>query len=157
MKARYWDSNLFLGWHNEESDKVKSCGAIIHEAQGGKIAIVTSALTIAEVVWIRGEPRLPKQTAERIRAFFAHKYIAVRDLDRRIAEFAQRVVWDYGITPKDAIHIATALDVLTELKAEFDQYDTYDEDLIKKSGVIGGEPPMKIAKPHVQETLFDLD
>lgn len=42
--------------------------------------------------------------------------------------------------PKDAIHVATALD------AQVDQLDTFDEGLLKKSQAIGN-PPLVIGRP----------
>jgi len=51
MKQRriYWDSDCFLGWLKAESDKEELCGGILEEAEAGRILLVTSALTIAEV------------------------------------------------------------------------------------------------------------
>lgn len=154
MKARYWDTNMFLGWLSQESDKYPSCAALIREAEAGNLYIVTSALTIAEVVWLRGKPRLPADQRGDIRGFFAHKYVQIRQLDRTTAELAQTVVWDHAVNPKDAIHVATALDALRLIGKDFDQFDTFDDDLIKKSGQIG-DPPLRIAKPSVQERLIE--
>lgn len=50
----------------------------------------------------------------------------VYDVDRTLAERARDVVWNYGVKPKDAIHVATALD------AQVDQLDTFDEGLLKE-------------------------
>jgi predicted nucleic acid-binding protein len=68
-------------------------------------------------------------------------------LDRILAEEARKLVWGHGIKPKDAIHVATALD------AEVDRMETFDDALIKKSGTVGS-PPLEIGKPNEAGTLF---
>jgi len=64
-----------------------------------------------------------------IRKFFRRSYIRVYNLDRKLAEAAQNLVWNQGIKPKDAIRVATAI----HLKA--DVLETFDQDLIGKSGM----------------------
>jgi hypothetical protein len=58
------------------------------------------------------------------------------------------LVWDKGIPPKDALHVASAL------KAKVDIMEAYDhDDLIKKSKTVGS-PPLEIREPrHLQPTL----
>jgi len=144
---RYWDSNAFLGWLAEEEDKVDECQAVIRAAEAGKTILITSALTLAEVLLLRGGPPIPTDRAEAVQGFFEHEYIVVNDLDRRIAEDAQRLVWNYSIKPKDAVHVATAID------AKVDRMETFDGDLIKKSGMVG-DPPLEIGRPNEPGTLF---
>lgn len=147
MKQRYWDSNAFLGWLAEEADKVEECRAVIRAAEEGKTLLITSALTVAEVLWLRGEPRIAAENADKVQRFFEHGYIVVNDLDRRIAKAAQRLVWHHDIKPKDAIHVASAID------AGVDRMETFDTGLIKKSGAVGA-PPLDIGRPSEPGTLF---
>jgi predicted nucleic acid-binding protein len=145
---RYWDTNCFLGVLNREPDKIGTCRAVLREAAGGSLQIVTSALTLTEVLWPKGEAKISKDSAERIHHFFRHEWIIVRDLDRKLAEQAREIVWDHSVKPKDSIHVATAID------AKVDQFDTFDGPLIALSRKIG-DPPLVIGKPNVPETLFD--
>lgn len=147
MVTRYWDSDAFIGWLAEESDKVAECRAVIRAAEEGKTIIVTSALTIAEVLWLRGHPRISADAAEKVERFFDHEYIVVNDLDRHLAEEARKLVWSHNIRPKDAIHVATAID------ATVDRMETFDGDLIKQSGSVG-DPPLDIGRPNEPGTLF---
>lgn len=147
MVERYWDSDAFLGWLAEEEDKVEECRAVIRAAEEGKTILITSALTLTEVLWMRRRERIPAESAEKVQQFFQHEYIVVNDLDRRIAEDAQRLVWHHSIKPKDAVHVATALD------AKVARMETFDGDLIKKSGEVG-EPPLEIGRPNEPGTLF---
>lgn len=146
--SRYWDSDCFLAWLQNEAGKATDCAPVIREAEAGKLIIVTSALTIAEVLYLRHHTPIPKDQAEQVRRFFEHEWIVISELDRTLAENARELVWDHGIKPKDAIHVASALD------AGVDQLDTFDGDLMKKSEAVGN-PPLKIGRPNLPQTLFD--
>ena len=103
----------------------------------------------AEVLWPKGRPLvLAKEKAQLVQGFFQHAWIIVRDIDRTVAERARELVWDNdALRPKDALHVATALD------AGVDQFDTFDGDLIALSGTLGN-PPLIIGTPNVPEPLF---
>ena len=150
MDYRYWDSVTFLGWLAAEPDKVAECRPVIEAAEGGSIVLVTSALTLTEVLWLKGhgEQKLSAHHAKKIADFFRHQWIVVREVDRFIAEAAREVVWTHNIKPKDAIHVATAL----HQDVEFDQFDTFDTGLIKLSGAIGS-PPLTIGRPNLPPNL----
>lgn len=122
---------------------------LLEEAKAGNILIVTSALTIAEVLAMRGRLKISPERRLAVEQFFNHEYIAVQNLTRRLAEAAREVVWDYGVAPKDAIHVATAA------AANVDAMNTSDGDLIKKSGLVGS-PGLVICKPFVRAPRLDL-
>src|SRR4051812_33125817 len=106
----YWDSDAFLGWLQAEPGKTDLCAGTLKRADLGEVIIFTSALTIAEVLWMRGAPMVPEEKAEIVRKFFRRSYLRVRNVTRAVAENAQDLVWNNGVRPKDAIHVATALD-----------------------------------------------
>jgi predicted nucleic acid-binding protein len=106
----YWDSDAFLGWLQAEPGKSELCAGTLRRADQGEVVIFTSALTIAEVLWMRGAPMIPQEKAQIVRKFFRRSYFRVRNVTRSIAENAQDLVWMQGIKPKDAIHVSTALD-----------------------------------------------
>jgi hypothetical protein len=145
-RRRYWDSDCFIGWLAAEPDKVDDCRTVIRAAERGDLVIVTSSLSIAEVVKLRHRKPIPPADADQVRKFFRQPYIVIRELDRFLGEEAQSMVWDHGVDPKDAVHVATALRVGVE------QLDTFDEQLIGKSGAIGS-PPLLIGRPLVTEQL----
>ena len=148
MDFRYWDSNAFLGWLAEESDKVDYCRPVIEAAEAGKVRILTSALTIPEVLWIKGQGRISADSATKVEAFFRHEWIVIRELDRFIAEDARALVWSHNVKPKDAVHLATAL----KRDVPIEQLDTFDGPLIRFSGKLD-EPPLIIGKPNMGSTL----
>lgn len=142
---RYWDSNVFLGWLNDEKDKAPECEGVLDAAEEGKVEIVTSALTLTEVIKKKGEKPIPKEHEQKIRDFFEQPWIIVRDVDRFVAERARDLIWSQGLKSADAIHLATALRLgLTVM-------DTYDEKLIALDGKLG-KPPLRIGKPSMPHT-----
>lgn len=134
----YWDSVAFLAWLQNEAGRVDGCRDTLERARAGEIVIVTSALTLTEVLWTKEGPRLTEDKAEILNGFFRRSYLKVINLDRAIAQKAQKHVWHDGIKPKDSIHLATALHMQCGV------LETYDSDLLKKAGQFGGlviQPP----------------
>ena len=137
----YWDSDAFLGWLSNDPGKSDKCGGVISRAERGEVLIVTSTLTLAECLWMRGQAKVPEDKALIVRRFFRRSYIRVYNVTRKIAEQAQDLVWQNGIKPKDAIHVATAIGL------DVTALETFDEGLLRKSGTVG-EPLLKIRQPE---------
>ena len=152
MELRYWDSDCFLGWLAEEEDKVDECRAVLQEAGAGRIQLITSALTLAEVIKLKkGRAPIPATDAQKVKAFFKQDYIAVRGVDRYLAEEARQLVWDNtALDPKDAIHVATAIRLRVAV------LNTFDGPLIGLSGNLG-DPPLSIERPRVMQTKLGLE
>ena len=148
-ERRYWDSNCFLGWLQDEPDKATKCATVLALVDRGEIEIVTSALTLAEVLMLRGHPKLLRDRRVDIAALFNRKNIKPMALTRRIAEEARELVWGHGIKPKDAIHVASAL------ASGASVLNTFDGDLISKSGETG-DPPLVIEIPEVRQMELDF-
>ncbi|EQD27153.1 protein containing PilT protein [mine drainage metagenome] len=104
----YWDSNAFLGLLNGEKDKEQACEDVWVAAERGLILIVTSTLTVAEVIYAKGASKLDPSKRPKVNNFFRAGHIAQKPLTRSIAELARDVVWDSGVMPKDAVYIATS-------------------------------------------------
>jgi hypothetical protein len=77
-----------------------------------------------------------------VKSFFHRSGIVLVNVDRRIAENAQEYFWDYGVKPKDAIHVACAIE------ARVPVFETYDSGLIKLSEKVGGDPVLEIREPE---------
>jgi predicted nucleic acid-binding protein len=135
---RYWDSAAFLAWLQNEAGRVDSCHDTLEEAKQGSFIIMTSALTLTEALWLRNGPKLGEYKARLLNRFFRRSFLRIVNVDRSIAESAQRLVWQDDIKPKDAIHVATALRYKCTL------LETFDEPLIGKSGLQG----LTIRKPQ---------
>ena len=68
-----------------------------------------------------------------IRGFFERDYIALRAVTEKIGHLSRRLTWQHQYSPKDAIHVATALD------AKCAVLDTFDLDLIKRGAPEGSD------------------
>ena len=144
FERRYWDSDCFLGWLQAEDDKVEACRQVLNLAAKGELEIITSALTIAEVLHLRGHEPISSDKRQQVIAFFKRSYIIPVSITRRIAEDSRDLVWDHGIDPKDALHVATAI------KAKVDVFNTFDRPLIDKSLKVGS-PKLLIEAPKVAQ------
>jgi predicted nucleic acid-binding protein len=142
MEKIYWDTDCFLGHFQAETGTAEKCDGVLERAERGDVLIVTSALTIAEVLWMRGGPRLPQDKADIVQKFFRRSYIRVVNVSRKVAMAAQVHVWEDDIKPKDAIHVATAV------AFGANALETFDSGLIGKSGKVG-VPLLLIREPQV--------
>lgn len=139
-----------MGWLKKEPDKYKKCQAVIEKAELGELEIVTSTLTLAEVLYLRKDVEIGPDQSKVIRKFFENEYILLVNVTREVAELAQDIVWGYKVRPKDAIHVASTL------KAKVPILDTFDGYLIGLNNRIG-DPPLLISEPNIQhqEDLFE--
>jgi predicted nucleic acid-binding protein len=148
IDKRYWDANCFLAWLKKEPG-AESCKGVIRKAELGEIMIITSAITVTEVIKLDRTRPIPRRDAKMITDFFDQNYIRVRNVDLEMAKFAQNLMWDYEfLQHKDAIHVATAIQLGVPI------FDTFDADLIKLNGKFG-DPPLLIGHPDIpfQEEL----
>jgi len=145
----YWDSDAFLGHLQNEPGKANLCQGTLIRANKEEVLIVTSTLTPAEVLWMRNAPRITADKANIVKRFFRRSYIRLYNVTRSISEYAQELVWSHNVKPKDAIHVATALQL------QVDALETFDEGLIALSGKLGN-PPLVIRKPQ-QPKQGELD
>lgn len=149
LERRYWDSDCFLGWLQAEDGKIDPCRQVLGLAANGGVEIITSALTIAEVLHLRGHQPIPADKRQQVIDFFKLSYIIPMSITRRIAEDSRDLVWDHGIDPKDALHVATAI------KAKVDVFNTFDRPLIDKSLKVGS-PKLLIEAPKVAQGALGL-
>lgn len=145
-KRIYWDSDAFLGYFNNEPDKQSKCEGVLQAADEGAVVIVTSALTLTEVLYVKGKSKMDVSKRDLVDQFFKSDYISVHNVTRPIANMARDLVWDHNVRPKDAIHVATA----TINKVE--ELNTFDEKLLGLDGKTG-KPILRICKPHHMQQL----
>ena len=112
---RYWDSTCFLAVLNDEGD-AQACERILEEASRSRTEVCVSPLVQVEVVRPKGSPRpLAEKLRDKVRTFFENDYIKWRMIDRKISNDAQRLCWEHSIHPRDAIHLAVAIDLKCDL------------------------------------------
>lgn len=148
---RYWDAKCFIALLNDEAD-AQVCERILEQAKERQTQICVSPIVQVEVIRPRGSATpLAKELRDKVRAFFENDYIRWRIVDRKIANDAQQLCWDYPLHPRDAIHLAVALDLGCDL------LETSDSDLLRLDQTIPSTS-LRICKPGAlgQADLFDL-
>lgn len=151
----YWDACVFLSWlkQKEEPENTKKCIGTIEAAKKDEIIIVTSAITLTEVVKIKRDKPLSKEDEEKIKILFESKFVSVVGLDRRIAEYARNLIWQYPhLNPKDSIHLATALKNNIPVLHSFDSHLLKLNEIIENIQITEPNIDLNIQQPLVLET-----
>lgn len=151
VPARYWDAGPFIAWLKQETrdDRAARCEPVIRAAERGRMLLVTSSVSLVEVVKLDEKGariNVGKEAEAKITAFFRQPYILIRDHDFRTAELSRRLIWEYDLSTRDAIHAATAL------RWNMTQLDTFDGGLLALDGNLG-PPPLRITVPELPEQM----
>ncbi|MYB44034.1 MAG: type II toxin-antitoxin system VapC family toxin [Acidimicrobiia bacterium] len=139
-ELRYWDSVCFLAVMKDEP-KSQLCDGVIQAAEAGDVLIVTSTWTLTEVIRIKGWDSMTEAEDGVIRGFFERDYIALRAVTEEIGHLSRQLAWQQRYSPKDAIHVATALD------AKCAVLDTFDRNLIRRGAPKGSD--LRITRPDL--------
>ena len=143
----YWDSCVYLDFLRGGHPNQAHLRAVLQDWEAGTTTLVTSTLTIAEVLYVPGiQPalRLDESRREELIDLFrptGGRKLTLVELTRPIAEAARDLCWSHGVRPKDAVHVASAL------AASCAVLHTHDERLQKKSRQVGGDPILAITQP----------
>lgn len=136
-KKVYWDSNVWLGYINDEADKAERCRYVLNEARLGNYEIWTSALTLAEVFKAaseKGQPfPLPTNGDIEFERFVQQRFVVIVQVDVDIGIDARRLLRKYQVLkkPPDGVHLASALANNVDEMHTFD-----DENLTPLSGKV---------------------
>ena len=142
----YWDDSVFSVLVHDTSQRGDTCRRLLEDAEAGKIQIVTSFQTIAEVARSSGahenaSSSLSPESGAPLIDFFENDYFLYVAVDRVVAERAQALCRIHALDPHHALHLASAL------RAGARQFHTYlGADLDALSGKIG-DPPIAIGPP----------
>jgi predicted nucleic acid-binding protein len=153
----YWDSCAYINYLEGGHVLADPMELIMEDWGKGLVTIVTSSLTIAEVLYVRCSDQLKRtdRTREKdIEALFnppTGSRLLLVELSRLTAFKARDLVWNSGINPKDAIHVASALEADCEI------LHTTDGPLRTKSGLVGGSPHLRIELPSWTRQLVVQD
>lgn len=115
-KRVYWDSCAWIGFINNEPDKMQPLRVIWEEAQRGKYEIWTSTYSHIEVIKshaAHGDPYPPAESDKIIDEMMEQPWVQRVQLDVAIARYVRELKRRYhaqGLKDRaDAIHLATAL------------------------------------------------
>lgn len=143
LERRYFDSCIFIYVVTGDKRFEPACSAAIQAAEQGHFKLVTSMLTMIEVIKDKTGAYVPsKKIQDKITDFFEHDYILMVQSTRAIMVRARELCWKYGsvnLKGVDAVHLASAL------HAGCTTLYTYDDRLLKTK-----EPGIVIEHPNVQ-------
>lgn len=156
VRRVYWDTSLFICFLNRyELERRRICEDILRHAQAGAILIHTSVWSIAETVRpkaasLPGAKRLTPREIALIEGMFRWSWIRKIDVDQRVAFKAVELSRDFGLSPSDAIHAATA--ILWKL----DALQRWDRDFSRIGQLIAVEDPSPLSRqPTLPEEGFE--
>ena len=148
----YWDACAWIAFIAEEraivlksggiENRYSMCLSILEAAKSGKVEIVTSAFTLAEVC---KSPEVIDSPIDNLAAFFEKSYILVVPVDLSIGRRAQamRTSGLIALKPPDCVHLASAQ------RAKVSEMHTFDQKILDLDGKVFSSEgtPLKICKP----------
>lgn len=147
----YWDACTWIAYINQEKNipldsgkfenRFAMCREVLSGAEEGKLEIVTSAFTLAEVC---KSPEVRDSPIDNLPGFFERSYILIVPVDMAIARRAQSMqVSLSNLKPPDAVHLSSAQ------RASVRELHTFDKRILDLDGQLAGSKSqkMKICKP----------
>ena len=124
----YLDSNVFIYpviYPAKTQPKAKKAKEILHDVEKGKFAAFTSTLTWDEVVWVINRVMGRSEGINQGRKLLGFPNLQFIPADENVIVHAQRLLNKYKLSPRDSIHVASALEKRTNAfisdDADFDQ------------------------------------
>jgi len=142
------DTSVFLAFLKAEPGRVSQCAGLFQRAEKGEVQVITSSLTIAEVLYLNGDLLSPEDQAK-IDAFFNSSWLGVALVDRLVALEARKVAMQLKSTVNHIIRAVDAIHVATAIRYKAQRLFTYDKRM-KEVDI----PGLTISEPTGQPTLF---
>ncbi len=146
-RKHYWDASVFLCFLNKkEIERRNNCEDILYHAKAGELIIYTSTYTIAEVIKpkeIKDAIRLTSTQISKIQQMFQWSWVRKIDLSQRVAFKAVELARDYGLSPADSVHVASALSI------PVDVFQKFDRDFSRVANLLSIAEPARISAQGV--------
>jgi uncharacterized protein len=110
----YLDANVFIYAAINTEEIGQKARGLLQKIQQNEEQATTSVLTFDEVFWSI-KKRKPELAIETSYALLNFPNIHIISADRKLALAALRLINEYSLTPRDALHAATAI----AIKADF--------------------------------------
>ena len=110
---KYIDSNVFIlpiVYDTKVENKAESAKNILIKIADGDLNAATSFLTWDEIVWTVRKLMNPKIAAKEGEKFLQFPNLELLEVKKNVIDKAQGIVNKYGIKPRDAIHVASAIE-----------------------------------------------
>ena len=109
----YLDSNVFIYpviYPAESEPKAKKAKEVLLSVEAGKTDAYTSTLTWDEVVWVVSKTMGRSEGINQGKKLLGFPNLKFISTDSSVVSHAQRLIEKYRISPRDAIHVASALE-----------------------------------------------
>lgn len=114
LERRYFDSCIFIYIISNNPAFEPMCSAAVSAAEQGQFTLVTSLLTLVEVVKGGSGTSTPTpEVQQKITAYFERDHILMAQATRDVMRRARDLIWKHGtgkLKAIDAVHLASALD-----------------------------------------------
>lgn len=120
----YLDSNVFIYpviYQTEAQPKAQKAKEILLNIENGKLSACTSTLTWDEVVWVISKTMGRNEGINQGRKLLGFPNLEFVSVDENVLIHAQRLLDKYKLSPRDSIHVATALHKRTKMIVSDDQ------------------------------------
>ena len=110
---KYIDSNVFIYpivYDTEVENKAKSTKEILIKIADGDLNAATSFLTWDEITWTVRKLMNSKIAVKEGEKFLQFPNLELLEVKKDVISKAQEIVNKYGIRPRDAIHVASAIE-----------------------------------------------
>jgi predicted nucleic acid-binding protein len=145
LKRIYWDACVFISYIEQTADRIAVIDAIFHQAHSTRdVEIFTSALSTAEVAFAETErinKALDPGIEKALDDLWADPLIRLVEVNPVVGRIARDVVrttmiehetlGTASLRSADAVHLATAQWI------NADEFHTYDQRLLRHSGLLG--------------------
>jgi predicted nucleic acid-binding protein len=109
-RALYAVDTMLFVYHFEGNERFgKPAGALLAAAEQGRCSLVTSVLSLLEVLVIPKRHGMTELCRRYRELFSSFPNLSVQPIDSQIAEIAAGLRAAHGIRTPDALHLATAL------------------------------------------------
>jgi predicted nucleic acid-binding protein len=108
----YIDSNVFIYpvlYQTETQQKAKKAKEILLKIESGEISAYTSTLTWDEVVWVVSRVIGRNDGIAQGRKLLGFPNLKFINADENVLTQAQTLIDKYKLSPRDSIHVASAL------------------------------------------------
>jgi predicted nucleic acid-binding protein len=127
----YLDSNVFIYpviYQTESEPKAKKAKEILSSVETGKMDAYTSTLTWDEVVWVVSKTMGRSEGINQGKKLLGFPNLKLITTDTSVVSHAQRLIEKRKVNPRDAIHIACALEKkITEIISDDSELDVIKE------------------------------
>ena len=127
----YLDSNVFIYpviYDEDAEPKVRRAKEILLSIENGKLSALTSSLTWDEVVWVVSKVMGRNEGVSQGKKLLGFPNLEFVVADENVLARAQKLVEKYKLSPRDSIHVASALQKRTRTVISDDRdFDTVKE------------------------------